>query len=119
MAESIIALFIPILGIIMGNGMIILIAYFYFRSRTRERTALIEHGADPSLFARKRQDRGQSLKLGLVLLGLAFGFVMGYLLDENTEMDTFPAYTSMVFLFSGTALFIHHFVEKKSKEVED
>lgn len=90
------------------------IMYIFFTTRNRERMAMIERGADPSLFQRKHS-QGGAIKLGMFLVGAALGILMGNVLDATTSLQEEVAYFSMIFLFSGLSLVIYYmFIERKA-----
>jgi hypothetical protein len=104
-----IALFLSVFGIF----------YVYLTTRNRERMAMIEKGADPTLFQRKPSKHGNSgaIKLGMFLIGVALGILMGNVLDETTSLKEEVSYFSMIFLFSGMSLVLYYiFFDRKSRE---
>jgi len=79
MHEEIVAVFIPIVGLFVLG--IILVSYFFFRSR--ERQLLIEKGMDAQAikdFFEGKKDPFRLLKIGIITiafgLGLGFGIMM-------------------------------------------
>jgi NAD/NADP transhydrogenase beta subunit len=85
--------------------------------RHRERKALIEKGLSAEILATATQDRTQeSLKYGILLIGLAIGILIGNILDEYTRMSEAVSYFSMIFLFGGLALLAFYSLAKKDKE---
>ena len=109
MAEDIIipiALFGTIFGII----------YVFFTTRNKERLALIEKGADASLFTSNRKSSSNktfALKIGMFLVGIALGLLLGNVIAETTRLKEEVAYFSMTFLCGGLSLIIFYFIEKK------
>jgi ABC-type Fe3+-siderophore transport system permease subunit len=98
------------------------IAYVYLTTRNRERMAMIEKGADPSLF--RNPVRGRSfftLKFGLLFVGVSLGILMGALLAAANirGLEEEPASFAMMFLFGGIALIISHFLEEKKRSQKD
>ena len=106
--------FIPIVLFLVLFGAF----YLYMNSRHKERMALIDKGADPSLFyGASRMNRRQSLswwtlKLGLFLVGIAIGILVGDLLGELTRLEEGVAYASSIMLFGGLGLVFYYFYEK-------
>ena len=85
--------------------------------RHRERKALIEKGISAELLVSATKDRTQeSLKYGILLVGLAIGILVGNILDEYTRMSEEVSYFSMIFLFGGLALLAFYKLAKKDKE---
>jgi hypothetical protein len=87
------------------------VLYVFFTTRNKERMLMIEKGADPSNFA-SRNSR-ISIKVGLLLIGIALGIIFGQLLAHLFAMDMEPATFSMVFLFGGIGLVVEHFLSRK------
>ena len=91
--------------------------YLYITARNKERLSMIEKGADASMFATKRKYYAMTLKLGMLLVGIALGILIGSFIDEYTTLPEEVGYFSMIFLFGGSALIINALMEKKeSKE---
>ena len=100
-------------------GMIFGIVYLGITSRNRERMALIERGADPTLFeTKKKPDDGILLKWGLFLVGIGLGIVVAYFLSSGGGMDEGAAYPAMIFIFGGVALVISNLWSQKNKREE-
>jgi hypothetical protein len=91
------------------------IIYVYFRARNKERLALIEKGADASIFfgaEGKKTNRHALLKIGLLFIGIAIGVLAGYLLSL-AGMNEAAGYVSMIFLFGGLGLVVYYPINKK------
>ena len=106
------ALLIPLVGTISVFGCIGFVSYLYFRSRHRERMALIETGQDASLF-KKTQGIHSNLKWGYLALAVGFALLSGHFLEEYTSMDDGAGYLPMIFLLGGLALIIYY---KRAKD---
>lgn len=101
--------FVPIafLGCVFG------IFYVFFTTRNRERMALIEKGADPSMFKTNTRSRN-TLKYGLLFVGVAVGILMGAILTASIPgLREETANFSMIFLFGGLALILSHILDSK------
>jgi ABC-type Fe3+-siderophore transport system permease subunit len=92
------------------------IFYVYITARNKERMAMIEKGADASTFVTKRNYFAMTLKLGMLLVGIAIGILMGSVIDEMTTLPEEVGYFSMIFLFGGIALVVNALMEKKRLE---
>ncbi|WP_423128152.1 DUF6249 domain-containing protein [Gaoshiqia sp. Z1-71] len=88
--------------------------YVYISTRNKERMALIEKGADASLFnARARGGNFLSLnyfllKIGFLFMGIAVGVLFGNILDMYSSLESGTAYVSMIFLMGGFGLVAGH-----------
>ena len=106
-----------VVAIISVFGVIPLIIFLVHRHR--ERKALIEKGMDINLLAtEKKSNTLDSLKYGILLIGLAVGILIGNILDAYTRIDEEVSYFSMIFLFGGLALLIFYAIAKKQEEQE-
>lgn len=102
---------IPIALFAMVYGIVFLVV------RHKERVALIDKGADATIFeSSKRQP--SSLKWGLLLVGIGTGILLGKILAVYTTLNEEPAFFSMICLFGGIGLIIYHFVANKFERAE-
>ncbi len=96
--------------------------YLFYTTRHKERMALIEKGADASLFAKVREGgkfikmAKMTLKAGMFLMGIGLGIVAGAMLDSFGVMTSGANFTSMIFLFGGLSLVLYYLIERKSKQ---
>ena len=84
--------------------------YLYLSTRNKERLALIEKGADASIFMRGASNTTPMwkvilLNLAVLLMGIGFGVFIAALLDEYTTLGD-AVYPGTIFLTAGTALLI-------------
>ncbi len=95
------------------------IMYVFYTTRNKERIALIEKGADASLFntGKDAQTAGLNkltLKIGLLLVGIGLGIVAGAIF---ASMNVFPeeeaGYFSMIFIFGGLSLVLFYLFDRK------
>jgi len=96
---------IPIAFFAMVYGIV------YLLVRRKERVALIEKGADASIFESSKQP--SSLKWGLLLVGIGTGILLGKILAVYTTLQEEPAFFSMICLFGGIGLIIYHLIANK------
>ena len=99
-------IFIPLSFFAVVFGMF----YLYFSSRNRERLALIEKGADASIFAK---GEGRSpiwkvmiLNIALLLIGIGVGIFIATLIDHYSSLDSDAIYPATIFLMAGLGLFV-------------
>lgn len=100
-------LLIPLVGTISFFGCTGFVAYLYFKSRHKERMALIETGQDASIF-RKSQGVHSNLKWGYLGIAIGIALLLGHFLEEFTTMDHGSGYFPMVFILGGLALIIYY-----------
>ena len=110
-------------GILVPLGafaMVFGIFYLSITSRNRERMALIERGADPTLFENKKRGySSSSMRVGLFLFCIGVGIVMGYLISSGGGMDEGAAYPAMIFVFGGLALIFSHLWQRKQDKADE
>ncbi len=93
------------------------IYYMYYTTRNRERLALIDKGADASVFKIPR-DSVESrrffhpLKVGLFMVGLGIGVAAGYFVGQ-LGMHLGASYPSMIFIFGGLGLLVYYLIMPK------
>ena len=96
------------------------IVYIIVTARNKERMALIERGADPTLFETVKKGRSHSVvKWGLFFVGIGIGIVIANILVTSGSMIESAAYPSMIFIFGGLALLGAHFFLRKSEKDEN
>jgi hypothetical protein len=98
------------------------IYYVHITTRNKERMALIEKGADASLFNTGREGRASlfnwnklTLKVGMLFMGIASGIIAGSILETQQVMQDGPGYVSMIFLFGGFSLVLFYLIDRKNK----
>jgi hypothetical protein len=113
--ETLIA-FIALFATVFG------IMYVYYTTRNKERLALIEKGADASLFATGKNDAGRSftwgkftLKVGMLFMGIAVGIIVGAILSNAGVLSEGTNYPAMIFFFGGLSLVLFYIIDRKSK----
>ncbi|MEC3907293.1 DUF6249 domain-containing protein [Tamlana sp. 2201CG12-4] len=95
-----ISLFLAIFGIV----------YLYLSTRNKERLALIEKGADASIFMKGKTYTAPIwkviiLNLSLLLMGIGIGVFIASFLDEYTTLGE-AAYPATIFFMAGVGLFV-------------
>lgn len=89
-------------------GWIIYLHYKNKQIQNKEESALIEKGVDISLFDSKRKNQLNSYKVGLLLIGIALGVVVGYILNLTLGVPNFVAYSTMILITCGIMLVYFH-----------
>lgn len=95
-------IFVPISMFLM----VFAILYVYWTTRTKERLALIDKGADASIF-KTEPSKYALLKWGIFLIGVAIGVISGYALSR--VVNEVVAFFTMIFFFGGIGLIVAHF----------
>ena len=95
---------------------LVLILWVYYTNRNKERMALIEKGADASLF-KVGSKKFPALQWGVFLIGIGLGILAGNILAVSTNLEEEVAYFSMIFLFGGLSLIVNHLMDKKKEEL--
>jgi len=103
-------------------GSIFGVFYLYFSTRNKERLALIEKGADASIFVRGKAEKTAPiwkiliLNLALLLMGIGAGIAIGSLIISAGVMEEVAIGTT--FITAGAALLIGFFMTKKMDKEE-
>ena len=109
-----VAVLIIIFGSIFG------VFYLYYSTRNKERLALIEKGADASIFVSNRKKSSNYsfakvfvLNAALLSMGIGFGILIGSILETHVGLDDEVAYPASIFITAGAALFAGFQMTKK------
>tara|TARA_R110002051_G_scaffold157113_2_gene228708 strand:- start:3799 stop:4146 length:348 start_codon:yes stop_codon:yes gene_type:complete len=112
----------------MGSEVIILplifgsifgVFYLHYSTRNRERMALIEKGADASIFVKGKRENASPvwkifiLNFALLLIGIGLAIFIASILVYNMNMSEEVAYPATIFLMAGLGLLAGFFVTKK------
>jgi len=95
------------------------IAYLYFSTRNKERLALIEKGADASIFVKSKRAHAAPfwkiliLNLSLLLMAIGLGVFIASILHYNLNVADDVAYPGTIFLMAGIGLFTGFTMTKK------
>lgn len=109
---------VVVVGIIFGS--IFGVFYLYFSTRNKERLALIEKGADASIFNIGKSS-GSSWKVivinvAFLLIGIGLGVLIANILETYTGLDDEAVYPSMIFLMAGIGLYVGYTQTRKALE---
>lgn len=89
--------------------------YLYLSARHKERMALIEKGAEASIFKTgtpRPSGKYWTLRIGMFFAGLAIGTLIGFLLTKAGVVEP-VAYLSMIFLWGGLGLILFYIIFKE------
>lgn len=115
------AVFIALFIIIFG------VFYLHFSTRNKERLALIEKGAEATIFFSAKTKKSSSvpiwkillLNVSVLLIGVGAGVFIGAILEAYTVIDEEVGYTGSIFLMAGLGLFVGFTLSKKLVEKEN
>ena len=100
-------------------GVIFAIAYLYFSTRNKERLALIEKGADASIFVKGGREGAAPfwkvviLNLALLLIGIGLAIFFASILVYSVGVDEDVAYPGTIFTMAGIGLLAGFFLTKR------
>ena len=107
---------IPLMGmfipIIITIGAFIMAVYIR-KFVNMERMAIIEKGLSSEMF-KNQSTISFSLRASLLLIGVGFGFLIGYWLDSAFDMEE-VGYFSMLFICGGIGLGVAYIIEDKKQ----
>src|SRR5687767_12308770 len=92
------------------------IVYVFLMTRHRERMSMLEKGLNASIFFSKNNTKSQTLKFGMLCVGVAIGILIGNVLSESFYFEDSVAFLSMIFLFGGLSLILNFFIDRKIKD---
>jgi ABC-type cobalamin transport system permease subunit len=92
------------------------IVYVFLMTRHRERMSMLEKGLNASIFLSKNNTKSQTLKFGMLCVGVAIGILIGNVLSESFYFEDSVAFLSMIFLFGGLSLILNFFIDRKIKD---
>jgi hypothetical protein len=94
--------------------------YIHYTTRNKERMALIEKGADASLFNTGKEGpkfnfswSKFTLKIGMLLMGVAVGIIAGAINQSYTVIPEEPGYGAMICFFGGLSLVLFYIIDRK------
>ena len=111
---------VAILAVIFGS--IFGVFYLFFSTRNKERLALIEKGADASIFIKGQEKNAAPfwkvfvLNLSVLLMGIGLGVFIASLLDTYTSLDNDAVYPATIFFMAGVGLFVGFNLTKKLEQ---
>lgn len=100
---------IIIVGLVFGA--IFGVFYLYFSTRNKERLALIEKGADASIFVKGKREHAAPfwkvliLNLSLLLIGIGLAIFIASILSNAMGMDEEVAYPGTILIMAGLGLY--------------
>ena len=113
--ETLIA-FIALFATVFG------IYYVHVTTRNKERMALIDKGADASLFNTGKEGQKSlfnwnklTLKIGMFFMGIALGILAGAILSYAGVLYDGANYPAMIFFFGGLSLVLFYVIDRKGK----
>ena len=102
-------------------GVVFGIFYLFISARNKERLALIEKGADASIFYSQNKRVTPMWKVivvnfALLLMGIGLGIFIAGILSQTLGVDDDIAYPGTIFLMAGIGLFTGFYLTKKLNE---
>lgn len=79
----------------------------FFRTRHRERLALIKYDKEASIFSKDKNPKKSTLKWALLLMGAGAGILVGTIIDMIFGIEPGGTFASLL-LFGGAGLFIYY-----------
>ena len=106
--------------VVFISGFLVIFGIFYlhYSTRNRERLALIEKGADASVFVSKRSTEAPPvwkillLNLGLLIAAIGLGIMITSILVYEYQMEE-EVGIGLIFLLSGLSLILGFFLTRK------
>ncbi len=95
------------------------ISYLYYSTRNKERMALIEKGADASIFVKGKREGTAPfwkvfiLNVALLLIGIGLAIFVASIMVHSMGVEEEVAYPGSIFLMAGAGLLAGFFLTKK------
>jgi hypothetical protein len=95
------------------------ICYLYFTTRNKERLALIEKGADASIFVKGKREGSTPfgkvvlLNLALLLTGIGLAIFLAAFMVSALGVDEDVAYPGTIFMMAGLGLYLGFALTRK------
>ena len=108
---------IEIMQMVFPSLFFFLLAVFifvYVMSKQKERMVLIEKGVDITKLNTKKYGRYANLRNGILIISLAIGLILGYIVTITTTMNVFIAYAVCLLLCEGIGFLIYYKINKNS-----
>jgi hypothetical protein len=117
--EGILGILAGIIAILLIFGappaLVVLIYYFSRKAKHKERMALIEKGIDASIFIKEETTFHKVLMWGMLIGGIGFGLLLGYILSVYTPMKQEIIMPITALLFGGLGLIGYYVYRKKTE----
>lgn len=107
-----------IFNVLIIFGTLFGIVYVAVSSRTRVRLALIEKGADASIFTSGPANKSNIfsiilVNLALLLFSVGIGIFLAAILHQSLNIDSEVAYPGTIFTVAGIGLFVGYRISSK------
>ncbi|MGD1977002.1 MAG: hypothetical protein PVH13_06695 [Gammaproteobacteria bacterium] len=102
--ESVEAVLIPVVAIIVIFGGAYGCIYFWLKTRNQQRLELLAKGLDRDIFG-GGLSRSRLRRWGAMLIGIGSGLLAGYGVSSGLGVDAWVAYIACISLASGLAVF--------------
>ncbi len=119
-------LVVAILGIVFCIGVPVvlgaILGFTHLRGRNSERLAMIERGIIPQEIEKpeKKANRYPALRNGLVMIGLAIGVLIGFLMKPLVDWGWIGlVISSMAILCGGIGFVVYFFLSRKMEHEDD
>ena len=89
--------------------------FVYVMAKHKERMTLIEKGVDPASLYSKKYVRYANLRNGILLISLAVGLIVGYILTITTTIHVFVAYAASLVMCEGLGFLLYYNMRKDSE----
>ena len=89
--------------------------FVYVMAKHKERMTLIDKGVDPSSLYSKKYIRYTNLRNGILLVSLAVGLIVGYIMTSISDIPIFVAYCASLLLCEGLGFLLYYTMKKDSE----
>lgn len=100
------------IGPLLFYIIVAVIIFIYIKIKHKERMALIEKGVDTTKLFSKKYANQTNLRNGILLVSLALGLLVGYILTKVTSIEVFVAYAASLLLCEGAGFLVYYYKNK-------
>lgn len=112
-----VAILVPIAGIVFTFMSLTIVLYVYFTTRNKERLALIARNQDASVFKSRRSKGKSYLRFGVLMIFFGIGAIVGISLVNLGIISEELAVLGICPIFIGFGMIVaHKMIEDKEEE---
>jgi hypothetical protein len=106
---------IEVIQVLAPTVFFILIAvliFLFIRAKQKERIVLIEKGIDITQLHSKKYDHYTNMRTGILLIALAIGLIIGYIISSITGINVYITYAVCLLMCEGIGFLIYYHINK-------
>lgn len=109
---------VAIIAVISFFATFITFLVLHYKTRNRERMALVEKGESAKIFVNEGNNLG-ALKFGILLVSAGAGFLLGFFFERIFDAPEALLPITMGIMFGGLGLILFYFMARRIKNGDD